>query len=187
MKKRMNISLQIKDCLRGEMKDTNEPLRIYVAVDSTKVFRCRWCGSAESDAWFETQYGTFCSGECYDASQAYDRISVYSCFLIIFVGSFAVMETLWPGTLIIALPAYLLLSSPYLCCVKESWDSRKRIPRNSRKDTTSLDLSLLKAMTSGVLCPRCSANIDIRKVGKDKVYNCEYCGASGTIELVKTP
>lgn len=69
---------------------------------------------------------------------------------------------------------------------KVGMNRQKEVPRDSRRDDVSSDVALLKTISSGISCPRCNGNIDIRKIGTDRVYNCEYCGASGTIEVVKT-
>jgi hypothetical protein len=63
---------------------------------------------------------------------------------------------------------------------------RKDIPKGSRKTAGRLsELAMLRAATSKVSCPKCNANIDLKAVREDRVYSCEYCGASGTIKILK--
>jgi len=47
-----------------------------------------------------------------------------------------------------------------------------------------LDTALLSTVTTSVACPICDAELDLRTIGKDWVYVCGYCGATGTIIIV---
>jgi len=91
-----------------------------------------------------------------------------------------------PTSIIISFLMASVLLSPVLCCSAIGQYHRTTIPKGSRRDDVSIDLARLKAVSSVVLCPKCDANIDIAKVGDDMVYTCDYCGASGTIEVLKT-
>jgi len=188
MKKRMDIFLRTQDDLRGDMKKNSESLRIYITVNPTKIVRCGWCGTAESDNWLMNRTGIYCSSQCAAANMAglSTCLFVFSAILVFatFVASRATSDYSFM-TILGGLVLGVMISSPCLICAVGGRDSRKRVPRGSRRDKASSDMSLLKTV-SGITCPRCDANLDIRKVGEDKVYNCEYCGASGTIELVKT-
>ncbi|RDE14175.1 MAG: hypothetical protein C4K48_06475 [Candidatus Thorarchaeota archaeon] len=165
------------------MTENREPLRVYVAVDPAKILRCMWCGLAESETWKRTKYGTYCSTECFYAAEA----SGFLCVFILEVVLTSVMiGVATPFPLFIGLPFAMLIFSPCLVWARVGWSRQKSVPRNSRRNETSSDIALLKAISSGVLCPRCNANIDVRTIGEDRIYRCEYCGASGTIEVVKT-
>ena len=88
--------------------------------------------------------------------------------------------------LLIGFAIFALLFSPLLCFGVDGYYHCKNRLKDSRRDDVSLDTVLLRAMPSAVLCPRCDANIDVPKVGDNMVYTCDYCGASGTIEVLKT-
>jgi hypothetical protein len=80
----------------------------------------------------------------------------------------------------------ILLFSPFLYWGLIGLKRKKIIAKDSRRNDTPLDTALLKSISSAVFCPRCNAKIDVRKASEDRIFNCEYCGASGTIEVVKT-
>jgi len=165
------------------MTENREPLRVYIAVDPTKIVRCQWCGAAESEEWHRTRYGVYCSMDCFYAAQA----NGYLCAYIIEVASSSfLVGVVSPSALLVGIPLIMLLFSPCLIWTKRGWDHQKNMPRDSRRDDVTSDLALLKTISSGVSCPRCNANIDVRKIGTDRVYNCEYCGASGTIEFLRS-
>lgn len=64
---------------------------------------------------------------------------------------------------------------------------RKEIPKGSRKTEGRVsELALLRSVTSSVSCPTCDASIDLSDIREDKLYHCDYCGASGIVELLKT-
>ena len=157
--------------------DSKESLRIYIAVDPAKVARCKWCGGTESKNWTgDNMSGIYCSDECRFADQS-------NCILLFFVISM-------PLALVISGPAGLflfsVLLSPMLVCGGIGQYHRRTIAKDSRRKDVSIDTAMLQAVSSAVLCPKCDANIDVTKVGDDRVYTCDYCGASGTIEVVKT-
>ena len=176
------------------MKENREPLRVYVAVDPAKILRCMWCGIALSEDWRHTEYGiyyskgryaTYCSRGCHDAGRVNERI--LGSLSIVFMSAIILPSVqLSPGAFIIVVAVAVLVSCPFLYYAKVGRDLQKKVPRNSRRDDVSSDIALLKAISSGVSCPICNANIDVRKIGTDRVYNCDYCGASGTVEIVKT-
>lgn len=168
------------------MNENRESLPIYITVDPAKIVRCKWCGVAQSEHWQHTQVGIFCSTDCYDAERADARIGAFFALVILLAFIVAMIAQLSLVAVAMVLPVLLLAVVPFLYCGMLGRNLRKKVPRGSRRDDVSSDLAMLKAISSGVSCPRCNANIDIRKIGEDKVYNCEYCGASGTIELVKT-
>ena len=169
------------------MVDSKESIRIYVAVDPTKVSRCKWCGTIQSEKWIGDRYGgVFCSTECSFAYYANKTLVSYP-LLVIFVPLFfwfGIPVSL--GTLLPAFALFALLFSPLLCFGGAGHYQRRHISKDSRRDDVPIDVAMLKAMSSTVLCPRCDANLDVSKVGKDMTYTCEYCGASGTVEIMTT-
>jgi transcription elongation factor Elf1 len=167
--------------------DDKEPLRIYIAVDPTKVSRCKWCGTTQSEKWKGDQYGgIFCSTECSLAYYANMTLVSYPLLTIFFPLAFSSGISVSLGALLPFFALFALLFSPLLCFGGAGTYQRMHIPKDSRRDDVPIDVAMLKAMSSTVLCPRCDANIDVSKVGKDMTYTCEYCGVSGTIEIMNT-
>lgn len=120
--------------------------------------------------------GIYCSDECKFADQA-------NCTILLFL--FAIPFALAISELV-GLLFFCVLISPILICGAIGQYHRRTIPKGSRRDDVPIDTTMLQAVSSAVLCPKCDANIDVRKVGEDRVYTCDYCGASGTIEVIKT-
>jgi hypothetical protein len=157
--------------------------RLLIVVDSSKASRCKWCGTLQSKNWVSSEYGTFCSSDCSLAARANSLI-----------GSFCLLAVLYPflilmggpsglSTIIVGSMLLILVSSPLMCCGMMGLANRTDIPKTSRYDETSTYAALLKTVASQVKCPRCDANLDLAKVGEGRVYHCDYCGASGTVEL----
>ena len=168
------------------MTDNKESLRIYIAVDPTKVSRCKWCGTTQSEKWKGNQYGAiFCSTECSLANYA-NRTLVFYPLLVFAPLILSIGKPIFLGAFLGALALFALLWSPLLFFGGAGLYQRRRIPKDSRRDDIPIDVAMLKAMSSTVLCPRCDANIDVSKVGKDMTYTCEYCGASGKVEIMNT-
>jgi transcription elongation factor Elf1 len=168
--------------------DNKESLRIYIAVDSKKVSRCKWCGTTQSDNWIGGRYGgIFCSTQC---SLAYSANGTLLSFLVLLVVLFPILfGTGYPipiGVLLYGFAILAVIFIPLTCFGGIGYYYRMHIPKDSRRDDVPIDVAMLKTMSSAVLCPRCDANIDVSKVGADRIYTCDYCGASGTIEIMNT-
>ena len=167
------------------MTDTQESLRIYIAVDPTKVARCKWCGRTEAEGWLGSHAGIYCSNECSLAEYANRTLLGFLIMIIVFpVLILRVPMNLYDFALGSVIS--MVLFSPLLCFSAAGWNQRKRTPKDSQRDDVSIELTMLRALSSAVLCPRCDANIDVTRVDEDRVYTCDYCGASGTIEVVQT-
>ena len=80
----------------------------------------------------------------------------------------------------------LLTGTPLLYASIIGQRKRIKVPKDSKRDEDISDAALLKALPSSVTCPKCDGTIDLTKVGKDLVYTCDYCGTSGTIEILDT-
>jgi len=158
----------------GERSDN-----IYVLVDSSKVARCKWCGITESEKWIPDRNRVFCSQECWLASNATAPIwmlipGAFVSLLLAAFGSIGLSASL----------AFLGFGSVFLCCSIPALNQRRAVPKNSRANEVLLDTALLATVSAPVACPRCDANLDLRKIGKDRVYICDHCGATGTITVV---
>lgn len=57
------------------------------------------------------------------------------------------------------------------------------IPKGSRSNIGVSEVSLLQKISAPVDCPNCDAKIDLTNVGADMIYNCQYCGAKGVVEI----
>lgn len=181
----MNISLRVQADLRGYMNENRESLPIHITVDSTKIARCQWCGSIESDNWRVNRYGVYCSDICAAANVTGLSICTSLFFVFLSLITVAAMEpSSWASGIGIPL-LFILLALPGLLCGAIGLEHRKKVPRNSRRDDISSDLALLRAISSEVSCPKCNGNIDVGRISKDRVYRCQYCGATGTIEVIK--
>ncbi len=168
------------------MKDNNESLRIYIAVDPSKVATCKWCGSVESEDWRKGS-GVYCSRECGWADQSENSLLFFLLWIPIALAIAALNLPSTPDRFPFVSIILIIVGSPCMIFGFAGRGFRKDIPKDSRKTEGRMsELALLRAVTSKVSCPRCDGNIDIREVSEDGVFACEYCGASGTIELLKT-
>lgn len=158
--------------------------RIYISVDPSKAARCNWCGSTESREWRSTKHGLFCSVECQSAGTAPDYLCAFLVLQVLGV-LFAVASFTVSGALSIVL-VFELFSLPYLFCFWRGRIWQKRIPMDSRRDDALQDLALLRGIAAVVECPKCNAVLDLSRIGSDKAYRCAYCGATGTVELIKS-
>ena len=171
-------------------ENKDELPRLHIFVDGSKVVRCKWCGTTQSEKWIPAGFGDFyCSDNCKRAAEWNPEGYGFCTFgftlllflVIIFTG--LPWEILLPGILIMS-PLFILL--PVIMYFrKPPEDYKEKVPKNSRWNEGLSDLSLLKTITSHAVCPNCDGNLDLSKVTQDMVYACEYCGASGKIEVVK--
>ena len=168
------------------MKESSEFHPIYIAVDSSKVARCKWCGRVESEHWEKTQGAIYCSGDCRLADGAISN--AVGCLLYMIIAPLyltpLLIHMLGVGFSLAYLP--ILGMVPVLYFGLKGLHVRRNITRGSRRDEKPTELALLRSVASTVTCPKCDGNIDLTKVGEDMVYTCEYCGASGTIEILQT-
>lgn len=166
--------------------DSDDNPRLRVLIDASKTVRCKWCGTTQSDDWKITGLGVYCSKKCFTAhnSQDIEPITIV-CILGVFFGvnlvTFSIDANF--GVLVFAILCFLLwyYASGYF----ENEDYKQEVPRNSRQDNGSIDVSLLRMTSSNITCPHCDASVDISHLEDDLVYYCNYCGASGLVEIVK--
>lgn len=170
-------------------ENNNELPRLHILVDASKVVRCKWCGTTQSEKWIPTEPGSFfCSYVCVKA-YGHDRywmiLTPLICLIPLFVGVFLLASDSEKGFVgfVGLLTCGITLSMAW--CTYEDREYAKDVPQNSRLNEGLSDLSLLKTITSHAVCPNCDGNLDLSKVTQDMVYDCEYCGASGKIEVVK--
>jgi hypothetical protein len=186
LKKQTNKFSEIQSYFRRALKESNESHSIYIAVDSKKVARCDWCGTAESENWWKYQRQIFCSANCTSAAKARDDLTLG--FVGMVIGPLIAIPFAYVSlalgigfaTLVMILASVLVIAG------RKGLDLQQKIVRGSRKQEKPTGLTLLRSVASTVSCPNCDGNIDLTKVSEDMVYTCGYCGASGTIEILQT-
>jgi len=157
----------------GERSDN-----IYVVVDSSKIARCSWCGTTESENWIGSDFGIYCSTGCSLAANTPVSILMFTFFALMWLPSIAFLPVSSGSVL------FLVLALLSLCCSLPGLIQRRSVPNGSRANGVPLDTALLATVSTSVICPRCDANLDLRNIGEDRVYVCGYCGATGTIEII---
>lgn len=170
------------------MAEKNEPVPIYIAVDSKKISRCEWCGTLESNNWTTSGECAYCSKKCNLASEI--DVSAFCSFLWLILSPFFVVVigiTGIPMTLLSSIIVWIILVigfSPVYYVLILGYRHRKDIPKDSKMDESLLEVKLLKAVSTAVVCPKCDANIDLNNLGPRRTYTCTYCGTTGTINII---
>lgn len=168
------------------MKEHAESHPIYIVVDSKKIARCKWCGIGESEEWNQTESGLYCSNDCFRAQNADGMIKIFLMWLVAVPIVLLTIGPMRPSTLAIASTLFILMGCPFLYCGVANQSKKKSIPKDSRRTEVFTETALMKALPSEVSCPSCDGNIDLREVTEDMIYTCEYCSATGTIEIVRS-
>lgn len=159
---------------------------IYVAVDPTKIARCKWCGTLESQAWTASDSGVYCSSECRKASEADVILIVFFIWLTAVPIQYNILRMPPFSSFILEWLFSIALGSPLLVIGLIGYRAQKSVPKDSRRDAVPLSIALLKTLSYTVTCPRCDANIDLRKTSNGRIFKCDYCGATGTIKIART-
>jgi hypothetical protein len=144
-----------------------------------------WCGARQSNEWSAAEGAIYCSLDCTLASNGHSLLFGFFLMVVATPIFLLVNNPMYPSTVVIGTVAIALVLSPLLFLGWKGLRARVRIPRGSRSDAGVLDLSLLDGISSAVACSRCDANLDLKKIGSDRVYKCEYCGATGIIDIVE--
>jgi hypothetical protein len=166
---------------------------LYVAVDASKSARCDWCGTLESESWTHTKMNIYCSKDCYNASTANQQMAFGCCFFMsgpAFILEAVVISNVHPEFMAFAVGWFFLFSIPFLAYgyynYRRGLSHAKTTPRDSKYSESSSDLTFLRTLSQHVECPNCDGNIDLSEVQEDMIYHCEYCGASGKVEILQT-
>jgi hypothetical protein len=166
--------------------------RIHIILDAAKVNRCSWCGIPISDEWVVGRDGSFCSQDCLNKSWNEKRSNLFNV-----CGWLAILQTLvFPAFLLIVglqfLPfvaiSILIMILVLVCLhqfIRENLEISDKIdrPKDSRRNIGISEVSLLRSISNPVECPNCDGLIDLANIGEDMVYHCQYCGASGVLEI----
>lgn len=166
--------------------DKDDLPRLRILVDASRVLRCKWCGISQSDTWKTTENGVYCSDSCMKVDMHMTRSYWFYCMFLFFVIFVPIGSRIDPSGLLGWLSIIMIPLT--ICCFIVGLppsNYKEEVPRNSRVNEESLNVSLLKTVASHIECPNCDGNIDLSKVKEDMIYHCDYCGADGIIELVK--
>ena len=174
------------------MGERSDLTRLYIAVDPSKLVQCKWCGTIESDNWRTGRRGgSYCKLSCLHADNRQEYRNLNYGLMILSAGMW-LWGWLVGGFLLgvfVGIPM-LFMTIPGILCgtyrIKRGEVASVKVPKDSRKPDSLTDLSLLKTIMSHVECPNCDGNIDLTKIGGDQIYHCDYCSASGIVELVHT-
>ena len=164
------------------MVDKKNSHRLRIILDASKAHRCKWCGTPQSDLWITEKSGVYCSKNCVRASHSqalgcYSTITIFYAILIIWGWPTIYPEIAWLYLLTFVALAVMLLSL---------FRDRRyvlKIPKGSRSHLGVSEVSLLQRISAPIECPNCDANIDLKSVGEDMAYTCQYCGANGVVEI----
>ena len=164
--------------------DDNDLPRLTVVIEKTRLHQCAWCGTAYSEKWEFHDSKSYCSHDCMFADLQGDP-SV-CCMLILGLVMIPVSFIFQVYYFLILGLIFLVISLLMFINDRPPEGYTERVPRNSRLDEGIKDIYLLRALPYHVECPNCDANLDISKINEDMIYHCEYCGAEGVVELIKT-
>jgi hypothetical protein len=98
--------------------------------------------------------------------------------------SYGLYSLLMLTLLLVSLPELFALVVLHQLLKGMRW--RTKVPAHSREDDELQEIGILRGIAAVVKCPSCDAALDLNKVYSDMTFTCDYCGATGTIELVKT-
>jgi hypothetical protein len=168
------------------LKDKDESVLIHITVDSTKIVRCEWCGSAEGEEWRGGWQGLCCSSDCALAENPHRLLVLFLAYAIIMSLSMLMIGPIRLDTFVIGSTFLILTGTPLLYLSILGRRKRIEVPKDSRRDERLSDTALLEALPPSVACQKCDGNIDLTRVGEDRVYICDHCGANGIIEILET-
>jgi len=164
--------------------------RLHIVLDASKVNRCIWCGSPLSDHWILGEEGSYCSDSCAKAKSS-DLFLPAACMTIILlpllVAIWSITSSFFDPNLkfqaIIVLIAMVILSAILSISTYRDRRYAAEVPQGSRRHIGVSEVSLLRRISAPVDCPNCDAKINLTNVGEDMIYHCQYCGASGIVEI----
>jgi hypothetical protein len=174
-------------------KNPDSP-KLYVAVDANKVARCEWCGGSESGFWVHRRDKLYCSTDCQDADTGNEQMLFGACLILIFlvISIPMLLGSIFMGSgqgfgISISLIFFCALFLVYWCSIYQNGKLvREKTPKGSRYNEAVSPLSLLKTKFQHIECPNCDGNINLSDVDEDMTYYCDYCGASGIVEILRS-
>ena len=172
------------------MAKENNVHRLQLFLEDSKIERCIWCGTQQSDKWIDSPEGLYCSSDCMKASKKQDQkiwramcvlLLVSSVLFYLATTSFFSFDRRFE-TIAFGIAITLDLVMLYLA-ISQYHKYEPTIARNSRRGFRPTEVSLLRKISEPVECPKCGADIDLTDIGDDMVYHCQYCGANGVVEI----
>ena len=152
--------------------------------------RCDWCGIPQSEDWHVSDLGTFCSKECSKASGSGNFLGAACLSLVIppiFLSVWFLPESMFDTTIkLSSLIGGVIMELMVLAIAISDYQDRRytaKIPKGSRRHIGVSKVMLLQRVSAPIECPTCDGNIDLRSIGEDMVYTCQYCGANGVIDI----
>ncbi|MHA2378979.1 MAG: hypothetical protein ACXADO_08605 [Candidatus Thorarchaeota archaeon] len=158
----------------------SEADRRYIAVDKTRVVRCKWCGGTESSNWIIEPGGPWCSWDCEQAQKREWGIPaepfIVCCSLLVLASLFLIF--LQRPEPLVFLVTILFVS--FLCFFTIVWfweirgseDAKKRVPRDSRRLDRVFNHKLFA-------CGYCAGALEVTTGAT--TAECSYCGLTNEI------
>ncbi len=163
---------------------------IYVVVDTSRAAKCAWCKSIESKNWKSTTEGKlFCCSKCRDAYYCENR--QYITIFMLVAGVVCLLIYLSdpesPNAFRVLFPSLMFLSFavgtiPFIFI---GYSHAKKVPQYSRRAILSAEHVFARRISNPIDCPNCMGKLDLSKIQREMVYCCEYCGATGAVEVVR--
>jgi hypothetical protein len=152
----------------------------YVAVDKTKVVRCKWCGTAQSDNWILEPGGPWCSWEC-EESYRHD-IGIPAGPFILCCASLLVLPVLFiighqPPPFVLIAGVFFGSWTCFFALVwflemRESNGTKVKVPKDSRRSDIVAGGELFD-------CGHCGGCLEVTT--NATVTECSYCGFTNEI------
>ena len=168
------------------MGEKSDLTRLYIAVDPSKLARCRWCGTLESEKWVHGEIGTYCSDTCKKAAGIKSPLAAICFCAVGLLGTVGIFALGGPADGMAALLIMIIAGCLVFYDCQGSTNAASQVPEGSRKSKELDEISLLKAILTHLECPNCDGNIDVDTIEADQIYHCGYCGASGIVEVTFT-
>jgi uncharacterized Zn-finger protein len=162
------------------LSDNPDLPRLYVVLEATEQARCSWCGTISPRTEWSRGIGgkVYCSNEC--------RISGDGPAWILIV-VFFIPIGLYPFLLFIPAAEIIIIMMTALVVLLLSYYTRetrkKASPKGSRRDEQLSEMALLQSRLQLVKCPMCNKNLNLSIVKEDGVFHCQYCDATGVLEI----
>ena len=170
------------------MSRNNTSKNIHVVIDVEKASKCMWCGTLESKKWNTSREGKiFCSSDCRCAYyHTRSRLIITSS---VAVGlPLALIFFLIPGGYGVSVGIALLVGFAVIVNYQiyaKGVVYAQKVKKNSRTRDGETELDLIRQISKPIACPNCDGNIDLSKIKEDRIYHCEYCGATGLVEVIQ--
>ena len=160
------------------MSDNQDLPRLYIMLDASNIRRCSWCGGPAIENLVSISPSiAYCSSECGAANTANGVVVI----------SVVILSVIWVGLALLHPLGNLFLIATVIITAYLSIRGRRlrelAIPQRSRANEQPSVLSLLKSRFPFVKCPSCAEKLNLSLIGEDRIYQCQYCDATGVLEI----